>query len=146
MVYTVLFIAERGLAFRGSDEKFGSKHNGKFMGILELISKFDQTLNEHIEKCGNPGSGNASYLSKTKKTLAQVIHGINNAGYFSVSIDSTPNMSHVDQLAVIVRYVLDGKPIERFLTFIDIHSHTGANLAATLLRFFSENGIDISKC
>jgi len=156
VVYTVLFIAERGLAFRGSDEKFGSKHNGNFMGILELISKFDQTLNEHMEKCGNPGSGNASYLSKTtceefirllsKKTLAQVIHEINKAGYFSISVDSTPDMSHVDQLAVIVRYVLDGKPIERFLTFIDIHSHTDANLAATLLRFFSENSIDISKC
>ena len=157
VVYTVLFIAKRGLVFRGSDEKFGSKHNGNFMGTLELISKFDQTLNEHIEKCGNPGNGNASYLSKTtceefirllsKKTLAQVIHEINNAGYFSVSVDSTPDMSHVDQLAVIVRYyVLDGKPIERFLTFFDIHSHTGANFAVTVLRFFSQNGIDISKC
>ena len=98
------------------------------MGILELISKFDQTLNEQIEKCGNPGSGNASYLSKTtceefiKKTLAQVIHEINNAGNFSVSVDSTPDMSHVDQFAVIVTYVLDGKPTELFLTFIDIHT------------------------
>ena len=41
---------------------------------------------------------------------------------------------------------MDGKPIERFLSFIDSHNHIGANLAATLLRFFSENGIDISKC
>ena len=65
VVYTVMFIAERGLAFRSSDEKFGSKHNENFIGILESISKFDQTLNEHIEKCKNPGSGNASYLSKT---------------------------------------------------------------------------------
>ena len=65
VVYTVLFIAEKGRAFRGSDEKIGSKHNGNFMGILELISNFDQTLNKHIEKCGNPGSGSASYLSET---------------------------------------------------------------------------------
>ena len=60
VVYTVLFNAERGLAFQGSDEKFGSNHNGNFMGILELISKFDQILNNHIDKCGNPGSGNAT--------------------------------------------------------------------------------------
>ena len=74
------------------------------MGIVELISKFIRTLNEHIKKCGNPGSGNVSYLSKTtceeficllsKKTLAQVIYEINNAGYFSVSVDSTPRTCH----------------------------------------------------
>ena len=45
-------------------------------------------------------------------------------------------MSHVDQLAVIVRYVLDGIPMERFLTFIDIHSHISANLAATFTSLF----------
>ena len=37
-----------------------------------------------------------------KKTLAQAIHVINNAGYFSVSVDSTSDMSHGDQVAVIV--------------------------------------------
>ena len=86
------------------------------------------------------------YVYCPKITLAQVIHQINNAGYFSVGINSTPDMSHVDKLPVIVRYVLDGKPMERFLTFIDIHSHISANLAATLLRIFLENNIGFSKC
>jgi hypothetical protein len=41
---TVRFLAERGLAFRGSDEIVGSSHNGNYLGVLELLSKFDPFL------------------------------------------------------------------------------------------------------
>ena len=45
---------------------------------------------------------------------------IKEAGYFSVSVDSTPDVAKVDQLTVIVKYVsrIDGKPVKRFLAFI----------------------------
>lgn len=32
--------------------------------------------------------------------------------YFSISVDSTTDASHIDQLIVIVPYALDGGPIE----------------------------------
>lgn len=65
VVEVVKFIAERGLAFRGTTEKFGSSENGNYLGILELIAKFDPFLYNHIEKYANKGIGNVSYLSKT---------------------------------------------------------------------------------
>ena len=65
VVAVTAFLAERGLAFRGSDEIIGSKHNGNFLGIMELIAQFDPFLMGHLKESGNPGSGKQSYLSPT---------------------------------------------------------------------------------
>ena len=65
VVEVICTLAERGLAFRGSNETFGSSHNGNYIGLLELIAKFDSFLAAHIAKYGHPGRGHTSYLSKT---------------------------------------------------------------------------------
>lgn len=43
-----LCIAEKGLAFFGNNSKIGDIHNGYFLGIIELLSKYDPVLNEHV--------------------------------------------------------------------------------------------------
>ena len=54
--------------------------------------------------------------------------------YYSFSIDSTPDISHMDQLTFTVRYVHeDGMPADRFLKFEEIHSHSGFNLFNTII-------------
>ena len=40
-VEVIKFLAERGLPFRGDDEVFGSANNGNYMGVIELLAKFD---------------------------------------------------------------------------------------------------------
>ena len=65
IIAVICTLAERGLPFRGSNEQFGSLNNGNFLGLLELIAKFDPFLQTHINKYGNSGSGKPSYLSKT---------------------------------------------------------------------------------
>ena len=87
IVVVISFLAERGLGFRGSDERFNSAHNGNYLGLLEVIAKFDPFLSNHIEEKGNLGSGNTSYLSKTiaeefidimgKKLLDTIVSEIN---------------------------------------------------------------------
>lgn len=153
----VMKVAERGLPLRGHTEKFGSPYNGNVLGLLELLSEFDPFLATHIQRYGNPGSGNVSYMSKTifeelVKELAKAVRTVINeeikkSGYFSVSIDSTPDISHMDQLTIIVRYIQeDGFPVERFLGFIEVESHTGESLANQLWDFLSiECGLDMSK-
>ena len=44
VIDVVLFISERGLAFRGSSQRIGSIHNGNFLGIIELVSHYDPIL------------------------------------------------------------------------------------------------------
>ena len=53
-------LAERGLPFRGDNEQFGSPNNGNYLGLLELVAKFDPFLLAHINRYGNSGSGNPS--------------------------------------------------------------------------------------
>ena len=49
-VAVICTIAERGLAFRGTNENFGSLQNGNYLGLLELVSQFDPFLASHIAK------------------------------------------------------------------------------------------------
>ena len=57
-----------------------------------------------------------------------IINEIASAKYYSFSIDSTPDISHTDQLTFRVHE--DGT--KRFLKFEEIHSHTGLNLFNTI--------------
>ena len=55
-------------------------------------------------------------------------------------------MSHVDQLTAIVRYLLRGQAVERFLTFLQLGSHKAKNLASNLLLYFETETIDFTDC
>ena len=58
-------LGERGLSFRGDNERFESRNNGNYLGLLELVAKFDSFSLAHINRCGNLGSGNPSDSQKT---------------------------------------------------------------------------------
>ena len=62
VLHVIKFLDERGLTFCGANESLGSKHDGNFLGILELISQFDPFLSDHLARFGNSGSGISSYL------------------------------------------------------------------------------------
>lgn len=156
VVVVIKLLAERGLAFRGSEEVFGSPRNGNYMGVLEAIAQFDPFLEEHIKRYGNKGKGHPSYLSKTicdefielmaKAVKDSLIEEVKRAKYFSLIVDSTPDLTHVDQLSVVLRYCLNAKVHERFLGFVPIESHTGLYLFDTVMSLLTTNGISISNC
>jgi len=126
VVETLKFLTSRGLALRGANEHFGSEQNGNYLGCLELIAKFDPFISEHIKKYGNKGHGNVSYLSSNicdefiilmcKTVVDKIIEQVKTRKYFSLIIDSTPDISKTDQLTIVLRYVMfDGTPVERFI-------------------------------
>jgi hypothetical protein len=155
VVEVVKFLSTRGLAFRGSHEVFGSNNNGNYLGILELLAQYDPFLREHITRYGNKGSGNTSYLSKDvcnevlhlmeKKVLEIIMEQIKSAKYYSIIIDSTPDISHVDQLTVVIRYVLpNGTPVERFIKFIPNAGHKAEAMESQIMKLFEKLKINIS--
>ena len=82
-----------------------------------------------------------------KKVLHVILEDIRRANYFSISIDSTPDLAKIDQLTIIIRFVdLNGTPVERFLSFISITSHTRRSLADVVLLFCKDHRIDFSNC
>lgn len=156
IVSTIKFIAERGLAFRGDNEIVGSSRNGNFLGILELLAEYEPLLATHLKEHANKGSGHANYLSSTiceelistmgDKVLNEIISRIKKSKYYSVSVDSSPDESHIDQLTIVVRYIEGSMPKERFLTFLPNCGHTGEATANALLKFLDDHQINISDC
>lgn len=157
VVAVTKFLSIRGLAFFGQDETIGSLSNGNFLGCLELLSEFDPFLAKHLELYGNPGSGRTSYLSSTtvnefihlmaKNVFNIIISEIKPAKFFSIILDSTPDISHTDQLTFVVRYVSsDCEPIERFLTFIPIQDHSSEHLEETVVKYLESIELNIADC
>ena len=82
-----------------------------------------------------------------KKVLHVILEDIRKAKYFSISIDSTPDLAKIDQLTIIICFVdLNGTPFERFLSFIPITSHSGRSLADIFLLFCKDHCINFYNC
>lgn len=107
--------------------------------IVELLSEFDPILSQHVTRFQNSGSGNTSYLSSTiyeeiiklmsNKVKNAIVTQIKTSKYYSIIVDSTRDISHVDQLSFILRYVNEkGNAVERFLGFIDNAGHKSEKL------------------
>lgn len=133
----VLFLGERGLAFRGSSNKIDDHNNGNFLGVIELLAQFDPVLEEHVSKVKqSQNSGQrlqAHYLSADSQNdfieacsskVVQEIHAERERSkYYSILVDATPDCSHTEQSTFILRYILDCNSTfvvkERFLAFVD---------------------------
>ena len=50
IIDVVIFLGQRGLAFRGSSLRIGDVDNGNFLGLLELLAHYDPIVEEHVTK------------------------------------------------------------------------------------------------
>ena len=69
------------------------------------------------------------------KVFVEIISELKKAKYYSISVDSTPDLLHVDQLTFTVRYVKGPAPIEWFLQSVPIHRHGAEHLEKVALNF-----------
>ena len=115
------------------------------INTLKPLAKFDTFIAGHIAKYADKGRGSVSYLSSTiadgfiaviaNEITDTIVVEVKKAKYYSISVDSSLDISHVDQLVVMIRYIHPNRhePVECFLTFIPIFSHTGESLANVTL-------------
>lgn len=72
------------------------------------------------------------------------------AKYFSVILDCTPDVSHVEQMTIILRHVeIVGKSVniaEHFVGFVVVDESTGKGLTETFLSKLDDLGLKISDC
>ncbi|XP_037041015.1 uncharacterized protein LOC119077809 [Bradysia coprophila] len=135
----VRFLSSRGLPFRGDSQQIGESSNGNFLGLIELISEYDPVIKQHLEQYANRGRGSVSYLSAetvnefihvmARKVEVEIINQIHQSKYFATIVDSTPDVSHTDQLTMVIRYVDDkGLANERFIQFFENTGHKGIEM------------------
>ncbi|CAJ0917037.1 unnamed protein product [Ranitomeya imitator] len=115
-----LHLASRNMAFRGTSQRIGDLHNGNFLGTLEILSRYDSVLKEHLEKVKiSQEKGKkmpAHYLSWAtqnefinicgKHVLDAILSERKEAIYFSVICDATPDVSHTEQNVIVLRAVV----------------------------------------
>ncbi|XP_065675525.1 uncharacterized protein LOC136091744 [Hydra vulgaris] len=132
----IIFLSERGLELFGSNQRIGDQANGNFLGIIELLSKYDPFSAEHVkhvresQQCKQRMQ--AHYLSTRiqnefidicgSHVQTVILHKIVKAKYFSIRVDATPDCSYKEQTTLVINYVkiLDSSNFsveERFILF-----------------------------
>lgn len=131
-------MASRNLPFRGETAVLDKPDNGHFLGLIELLSKYDNILHEHLQKIReqrergkrlqahyrSPESQNEFIELCSTRVLNTILKERQDSAYFSIICDATPDVSNLEQNVLLIRYVhqspTEGWKIkERFLKFRD---------------------------
>jgi hypothetical protein len=160
----ILFLSERGLAFQGSSKLVYDLSNGNFLGILELIAKYDSLLYSHLQEVKLAQSSGkrmqAHYLSTDTQNEfikicgdfveQKIIKDVKESKYFSIICDSTPDVSHDEQLTIVLRFVKvennNFEICERFLTFDNFSGKTGKLISERILHLVREKDLNFDNC
>ncbi|XP_062085461.1 uncharacterized protein LOC133791556 [Humulus lupulus] len=88
---------KNNLAFRGNNEKIYQENNGNFFSLIEMIAEFDRIMQEHVRRIQNELI--QLLASQVKNTI---LKKVKEAKYFSVILDCTPDLSHQEQMSLIL--------------------------------------------
>ncbi|KAF0721289.1 zinc finger MYM-type protein 1-like, partial [Aphis craccivora] len=150
----IIFCAKNNLALRGSTSEIGVQGSCVFLDIIELLSKYDKTLEELIS---NYTKRSVNYLSPTiqnefvnllgKKVRNEILSRIRKSKYYSLLFDCIPDIYHNEQISEIIRYVYvtNGKVKieESFIDFIITEEKTGEGLASDIMKKLQDDQLDI---
>ncbi|XP_050519845.1 zinc finger MYM-type protein 1-like [Daktulosphaira vitifoliae] len=151
----------QNLSFRGHREDANFKNNGNFMALIRLLAKYDPILATLLEK----PKGSIKYLSHQiqnqiialieSEIKKNIISDVTSAPFFSLILDSTQDISKVDQVSTIYRYVhIEKNELgipksieikEDFIGFSEAEGSTGEAIEEQTVKTFKDNGLDIGK-
>lgn len=136
-----LFLAHGSLAFRGHRENWNEASNkGNFLNLVNMLTKYSPCLAAYIAKIrGSVKRPEFSFITPLRQNQlieilalqikAVIKNQIQQARFFSVSVDSTFDLSRREQLSFVVRYInVDGKICERLLAVKESPIMTGIQM------------------
>lgn len=173
VIDAVKLIGKRGLSYRGNYHEAAytldnsSLDHGNFLEILLLIRKSDVVLNEHLEtvikkskashESGNKNRGGLlTLISKTTVNLfiecisqeikRIIVQEVQEAGMFSIELDTTQDVSVKDQCSVVIRYVNKNGVQERLISVVNCIDSSGKGIFELLQKVISDNNLNIENC
>ncbi|CAH2283897.1 zinc finger MYM-type 1-like [Pelobates cultripes] len=153
LIGIVKYLGRQCLAFRGSRDTLYSDNNGNYLQLVEMLATFDTVMQEHLKRIKNKDIFQ-HYLGKdiqnkliiliAKEITKHILQLLKNAKYYSIILDCTPDITLIEQMTIIVRFVSikEGESPtaepeicidEKFLGFIQIQSSTGEGLTEAIL-------------
>ncbi|XP_073470341.1 zinc finger MYM-type protein 1-like [Aquarana catesbeiana] len=157
LIATVQFLSSHNLPFRGHRDNLEEENSGNFIDLIKLCARFDPVLRQHLQRFEEKRIHN-HYLGKNiqnelislmaKLVKQKVIEKILQAKYYSIIIDCTRDVSHVEQMTVVLRHVDEksGDVEEHFIGFLPVDKMTAEELTKTILLEIEESGLDIKNC
>lgn len=154
-----LYLAENNIPFRGTSDKLYTPNNGKFLGLVQLLGKFDPIMQEHLKLamardisdhyCGKDIQNELIDLMG-EKVKSEIVSRAKNSKYYSIIADCTSDISHIEQLSLTIRFAdLSDDNIsikEHFVEFIPVDDSSGAGLTEVILNMLNKHGLELRNC
>ncbi|KAG8429796.1 hypothetical protein GDO86_019188 [Hymenochirus boettgeri] len=162
LIILVRTLAMQNIAFRGRSKKLYERSNGNFLKFVEAMSEFDAVLEKHVKRIVNkethnhylgPGIQNEIIDLLAVQIRKMILVQRNAAKYYSIILDCTPDISHKEQMTLMVRFVTATEDPEsgsenvsikeHFLSFIEVDDTTGAGMTKVLLKYLETFQMDL---
>lgn len=150
----IQFLGKQNISLRGHDESFSSKNRGNFLSLIKILSKYHAPLAIHLNKIENATKKNRiTFLSgQTQNSMLQImsesireiiLKKVKESRMFAVIIDTTTDISKMEQFTFVVRFVNDEGIIEERLIALEIATDaTGRGMFDLFCNICIKHGLD----
>lgn len=138
IIESIKFCGTHELGLRGHVEHGDATNKGVFQGLLSLIGNYDSKIKHHLEtatvaKYTSPDIQNEILDIIYDVYIDDLKNNINKTNFVAVEADEATDICCKSQFAIILRFIKDNIPVERFLKFVEVHDRTGEGLASVII-------------